>query len=562
MKRFQILFALLFSAANLSAASGAQLASSAALDSIFAPVVVGVPPSDAYIGLSRMESGELRHYNYGEQKRDEAPFYLSSRDNGFTWKRVNLSSDLPYADQQSPLSGEYIRVYALAGKVYAMRTRGGLEGGRDICVVDSEQSIMVKPPIFIRGGKRVVVGAHRADRTGSHSYISDDDGLTWRRSNLVTAPLHEPNEFDKSYRWNHGAVEPTIVELRDGRLWMVMRTSQDMHYQAFSEDGGESWSEAAPSPFYGTITMPTFHRLRDGRLLFFWCNTTPLPEKEGNNGRWEDVFTNRSAIHVAVSEDDGASWIGLRELYLDSGRNDADFATKAGRDESVHQAQAVEIADNKILVAFGQHEVHRKMVLFDVAWLYEQGRESGFESGLEDFTAFQYVDEVRGHCGYDRVECDILRPHSDDPSKRMITIGYAKVDTLVSDRQGAVWNFPAARNGELKVSAKLPSGSEPIKLILNDRWFNATDDVAEHKSIYAVELSRKALGIRDDEWHEIEIRWSQNRSAQLYLDGRRSRVAVPLKGRTEHGVSYVHFLGGVSEDSVGVSIERVAARKN
>ena len=33
------------------------------IDSIFAPVKVATPPSDAYIGLSRLETGEIRHYN-------------------------------------------------------------------------------------------------------------------------------------------------------------------------------------------------------------------------------------------------------------------------------------------------------------------------------------------------------------------------------------------------------------------------------------------------------------------------------------------------------------------
>ena len=54
------------------------------IDSIYAPVKVATPPSDAYIGLSRLETGEIRHYNYGEQAVP-GNFYLSSKDNGLTW---------------------------------------------------------------------------------------------------------------------------------------------------------------------------------------------------------------------------------------------------------------------------------------------------------------------------------------------------------------------------------------------------------------------------------------------------------------------------------------------
>ncbi len=534
-----------------------SFAQGARVDSVFAPTVVGVPPSDAYIGLSLQPSGEIRYYNYGEQKVDNAPYYLSSQDNGFTWKRVALSSNLVYADVQSPKSGEFVRAYALGGKVYSVRTRGGVDGGRDIRVVDEKSSIMVKPPVFIRGGERVVVAAHSGRGEGSLTYISDDDGLTWQKSNYVTAPLHEPNEFDKSYRWNHGAVEPTVTELADGRLWMVMRTSQDMHYQAFSEDGGLTWSESSPSPFYATITMPTFQRMRDGRLLFFWSNTTPLPEVEGNSGQWDDVFTNRNATHVAISEDDGKTWIGVRELFLDQGRNDADFASKAGQDKSVHQAQCIEPVDGKLLVAIGQNQVHRKMVMFDVDWLYEKRRSNSFENGLEDWSAFKYYKGVQGHCGYNRVEGDILRDHSDTEGAKMINIRYIPNDTLVCDNDGAVWNFPAAREGSVTTRVKLPEGGKPIKLILNDRWFNAADTVAAHKSIYVAELGRDALKIKDEKWHDVEIKWSYNGKAQLYVDGRK-RQTLPLVNETIHGVSYLHFISGNDPDEIGVYIDSVS----
>lgn len=258
----------------------------ASLDEVYEPVVVGVPPSDAYIGLSLLPDGELRHYNYGEHAAQTAPMYLSSRDHGLTWKTVSLPKELSYADQRSPVSGEYVRVFCNNKGVYAMRTEGGLDGGRTIVKIDDRPGIMNKPPVWIRNGKRVISGAHRTDRSGAYVYYSDDDGRTWKASAQVTVPPHRKGGFHQGTRWNHGAVEPTVVELNDGRLWMLMRTSQDRHYQAFSEDGGETWSEATPSPFYGTITMPTLYRMSDGRLLFFWCNTTPLPERTGTDGVW------------------------------------------------------------------------------------------------------------------------------------------------------------------------------------------------------------------------------------------------------------------------------------
>ena len=89
MKRTVILGCLL--GCTLTAARSAVPVS---LDSVYAPVIVGTPPSDAFIGLSRMPDGELRHYNYGSHPASAQPLYLSSRDSGLTWHSVTLPYDL------------------------------------------------------------------------------------------------------------------------------------------------------------------------------------------------------------------------------------------------------------------------------------------------------------------------------------------------------------------------------------------------------------------------------------------------------------------------------------
>ncbi len=529
------------------------------IQDIFEPCIVGVPPSDAYIGLSLMSDGEIRHYNYGEQNDGEQSYYLSSRDSGLTWTQVKLPDGILYADTRSPLSGEYIRAIHTKNGVDVVRTEGGIDGDRTLTKIDDQVAIMLKPPVFVDGGKRVIICGHRMDRKGCFTYVSTDDGRSWKMSNVVNAPLHEKGGFHKGIRWNHGSVEPTVTELADGRLWMIMRTSLDSHYESFSTDGGYTWSEPQVSPFYGTITMPTFLRLEDGRLMFFWANTTPLPEVESADGTWEDVFTNRNAAHVAISEDDGKSWIGMRELLLDTRRNAHDFASAPGRDKSVHQSQAVEIAGGKILVAVGQNEQHRKMLMFDLDWLYEKERECGFENGLANWSAFRYYKGIVGHCGYNRQEAPILIPHPEKKEAHVIKIGYTPNDSLVQDQDGALWNFPAAKNGEIVASVKIPSSSKKISMIVNDRWFNPTDSVAKYECQYLVSLDRKELKIRDDKWHEIVLKWKHNNAAMLYVDGRK-RMSIPLVRPSKHGSSYLHFLGGIEPDSTGVLIERVKAR--
>ena len=534
------------------------------IDSIFAPVRVGTPPSDAYIGLSKLETGEIRHYNFGEQAVP-GNFYLSSKDNGLTWRRVNTPVGMPFADRQSPVSKEYIRVTHMPGMgVYCIRTEGGLNGGRSIIKIAETNSIMVKPPIFIHGGKRIVVAAH-GDVTpkGCYTYVSDDDGLTWKRSNIVTTPNHEKGGFHKGIRWNHGAVEPTVIELNDGKLWMVMRTSLDYHYEAFSEDGGLTWSETRPSPFYGTITMPTMNRLEDGRLLFFWCNTTPLPEMETATGVWDDVFTNRDVTHVAISEDDGKTWIGFRELYLTPKRNDSQYAG-GGMDRSTHQAQMVEVAPGKILASIGQHETFRSMMLFDVDWLYETERFNNFSDGLDQWTVFNYIKGIKGHCSYNRIAGCSLVPHKEKEGKQVLSVKYKVDETLVADTRGAVWNFPCMKQGVFKAGVRIPKGSEEVYLLLNDRWMNPSDTVARYECMYELKLSREQLGIRDEKWHEISISWDleqKNSIARVQVDGKKRNLRLQLKRPTLHGISYAHFMACPANENPGIEVEWVKASK-
>ncbi len=391
--------------ASVAASSTVYAAVPSTLDSVFAPVKVATGPSDAYIGLSRMPDGELRHYNYGEQA-DAGSFYLSSTDGGLTWRKVKAARDMPQADIASPLSGEYIRLVNMgADGVYCIRTKGGPSGDRTVTKVSDIASIMIKPPVFAQGGKRIVVAAHGGvDPKGCYTYVSTDDGLTWTRSNTVETPPHTGGGFHQGIRWNHGAVEPTVVELTDGRLWMLMRTPHDRHYEAFSTDGGLTWSEPQPSRFYGTITMPTIGRLADGRLLFSGATPLPCPSSPTANGVWDDVFTNRDVTHVAISDDDGATWTGFRELMLDPMRNESDYALRGrGIDRGMHQAQFIEVEPGKIVAAIGQHPLHRAIVAFDVDWLYEAGALRRFHRRTRQ------LDHLQLHQGDTRTL--LLQPH-------------------------------------------------------------------------------------------------------------------------------------------------------
>lgn len=526
------------------------------LSEIVEPVVVGKPPSNAFVGLVRLDTGEIRHYNYSTVN----PAYLSSTDNGLNWTTKKTP---PYtgADVKSPISGEYVRLATHENAVYCIRSKGGIDGEWTFKKVWPERFIMLKPPVFIRNGKRILVGAHNTKGEGCNTFYSDDDGLTWNLSNFVVAPHHQTGGLHNGLRWNHGAVEPTVVELKDGRVWMIMRTAQDNHYESFSEDGGETWSEAVPSRFYGTITMPTITRLRDGRILFLWNNTTALPEVNNPDGVWEDIFTNRDALHAAISEDEGETWIGFRELFLNEDRNRDDFATWAKDDMSVHQTQVVELPEGKILVSLGQG-ISRRLLIFDPKWLYETERTEDFTNGCATLTTHQYLSGIKGHCAYNRI-AGASMVNNPELARSVLKICNPEDDRLVLTNQGAVWNFPNTTSGHLTIKIQFPKGSKGGRIALLDRWVNAVDRWSDHYAMYtlnvteALKIGKTAL--LPDQWHLLRFEWQHDDRCTLYLDGVKLEQTLPLKRNTKNGLSYVHLIAADEKNSQGMLVADLAA---
>ncbi|BAR50018.1 hypothetical protein [Tannerella forsythia] len=102
------------------------------------------------------------------------------------------------------------------------------------------------------------------------------------------------------------------------------------------------------------------------------------------------VFLHWHEDGVYLSADDGRTWHGFRELYLDPRRDAADFGTAFGIDKSVHQSQFVETEPGRVLVSLGQSAHHRVMLIFDVDWLMARSRFCNFSDSLRQWSVFSY----------------------------------------------------------------------------------------------------------------------------------------------------------------------------
>jgi hypothetical protein len=524
------------------------------------PRFVGRPPQNAYTGLVKISDNDIRHYG--------KDCYIQSNDKGLTWHTISVKNGNLYG-KESPLSGEFLRIYSgLNDSVFAIRSNGKIDGTWEKKQIDSNGAIMIKPAIFIRNGSRAISAFHTRHRNGCGTYYSDDDGHTWKKSNQVNAPDHNVGGLHKGKRWNHGAVEPTVIELNDDKLWMLIRTAQDQHYESFSNDGGETWSETQPSRFYGTITMPTLHRLSDGRILFLWSNTTPLTEVAHNGGFWEDVFSNRDAIHAAISDDDGKTWQGFRELYLNPLRNDSLMATRFGKmgsnDRSVHQSEIVESGDGEVLVSLGQHPEFRSLVKFNPDWLYEKKRSDDFSDGLSKWSVQKYIRGIEGHCAYNRKPGASVIKHPDKLDVSVMHLAAKFDSTLLAQNSGALFNFPAGHKGEVVFRIKFNNGFEGMRLSLHDRWFNPTDSTASNFAMYNFDFSVEQK-INDGEWHEIRLKWSDTDSSktgfcEVIIDGKCNNT-LKQNFKTQNGISYIQFyLPLKSRVNNGVLIESIHAK--
>jgi len=122
-----------------------------------------------------------------------------------------------------------------------------------------------------------------AQGSGSNVIASTDQGATWQLRGSVDIPERSCDEH-------------MLVEREDGSLWMLVRTTYGIG-EAFSEDGGRTWSEGRQSWIPHVPTARFFIRtLASGNLI--------LVKHSPPDGR------TRSHLTAYLSEDDGRTWLG------------------------------------------------------------------------------------------------------------------------------------------------------------------------------------------------------------------------------------------------------------
>jgi len=356
---------------------------------------------------------------------------------------------------------------------------------------------------------------------------SDDQGSSWRlsRSHLeVPVP-----DIVSAY----GAVEPVVLQLKDGRVWMLIRTQMGRFYESFSING-IAWSAPQPTSIISSDSPAGLLRLKDGRILLLWNDCQRYPYAYGG----------RQVLQGAISADEGRTWKGYREVVRDPLRNQP---PPVSGDFGTGYPYPTLTRDGKVLLHTGQGKGRSFLVLLDPRWLDATRQATHFSKGLNGWSVF-------GTKGV------ALVPDPGKPGVKVLGLCKPEVDWP----SGAVWNFPDGEKGFLRLRILLEPGFKDLLVGLTDQFSPPFDAEDLFYNLFNLRIgpggqfaNGSKIGL--NRWHNLELRWDlTRRDCQVILDGQNVEI-LPLM-RESSGVCYLRLRSTAQgKDSQGMLVESVSA---
>lgn len=339
---------------------------------------------------------------------------------------------------------------------------------------------------------------------------SDDGGETWTKSNSV---LRTPTPNLSAY----GAVEPVAIELKDGRVWMLLRTQLGRFWESFSSDGGATWSAARPTAITSSDSPAGLVRLPDDRILLIWNNCLRYPYAQGA----------RNVLHAAVSSDEGKTWRGYREIARDPARNEP---PPPNGDHGVSYPFASLTGDGRVIYSLWvETGKGRSLFAVDPTWLTETEQRDDFESS-----------ELEPWLTYGTKGVEII---SHDGANGGKVLAIRKADA--SWPSAAVRNFPAGGSGSVKLRLLIEPGFGGASIQLTDHFSVPFDLEDRYFAQYELRVGPDGeVGdtrrIPPGEWTDVELRWDgTKRACDVLVNGQ--SVATLAQRREGAPPSYLRI---------------------
>lgn len=263
------------------------------------------------------------HYTGGSSD-DHAPAYLAGRysgDGGKTW----TADDKLIVEREGGMNVMSVSLLRLKnGKIALFYVRKNSETD---CIpmirISSDEAKTWSEPVaciqdkqgyFVLNNNRVIqlksgrlllaVARHRTKDTpwsnkgALFTYYSDDNGATWKPGQGV------PDETKIVTQ------EPGLIELKDGRVMMFIRTDSGFQMLSYSGDQGVTWSPIETSNIHSPVSPASIARIPStGDLLMVW-NNNKVKEEGWHGGK-------RTPLTIAVSKDEGKTWEHIRDIQTD-----------------------------------------------------------------------------------------------------------------------------------------------------------------------------------------------------------------------------------------------------
>ncbi len=518
---------------------------------IYEPVIVKSSPENEAT-IVNLLSGEIKIFYVDTVGKGDKLLSISSSDMGVTWKNPQKEFDLlgdGFVGNQvmQDKNGTLHCVYHLYGKGSNNRTYAGLylnlwysskQTGKDWArprkilegyVGSLRGFIQLKNntlllPIYEADPLRAKPAAPGETDYGLFDVVclySEDLGKSWKTSNNLKIPV------ESTQVTRYGAVEPNAIELKNGKIWMLIRTNKGFLFESFSDDSGKTWQPPKQTSFITSDSPATTVRLSDGRILMLWSG----------NQRYDDdrSYANggREALHAVISKDDGRTWKGFREVLVSPASSD----TRG--DRGTAYPSAIEAPNGKIVFVSGQAG-ERVITVFDPDWLEETGASDDFSGGLVQWTLF-------GTDGATMLS---------SVNKRSALLIRSRKHETKSDTE-AVWNFPMTSKGELIMEIIPNSGSKGINLALSDHFSVSNDAEASKNAVVNFSLTDITTPAR------VKVLWDMKKQkAAIYLNNKFLTEKPFQRKSLQGGLNYLRLgTPGISSDENGYYVTSVKVEK-
>ncbi|MCX7010766.1 MAG: sialidase family protein [Kiritimatiellaeota bacterium] len=327
------------------------------------------------------------HYTAGKGG-DHDPAYLAERfsaDGGKTWSPhdriiveqsggMNVMSVSLLRLQSGELALFYLRKNSTTDCRPLLRLstdEGATWGVPTTCITDEVGYYVMNNDraIQLKSGRLVlpvclhtIKGSTRMDWQGTlMCYLSDDSGKTWRRSSTAQQGFNAAGKRLTTQ-------EPGVVELKDGRVMMFIRTDGGCQYLAFSKDGGDHWTAPVASTLASPVSPASIKRLpKTGDLLLVWNDHANIPAS---------LNKRRVPLSVALSKDDGKTWQRAKVLE--------------GNPKGWYSYIAIHPLDDAVLLGYCAMASlkHSRITRVPLAWLYGDAPPAGAPATPDSLNGF------------------------------------------------------------------------------------------------------------------------------------------------------------------------------